>query len=165
MMLLLGMVIAFLRVAVGQVLSIVAPLAYLAIIALGVIMLVGLDPFSRMHQLHVPLIGSSLAGAYVYGLLYGPVALPCSGPFVVSIFIYSLTVTDYLSQLMLFLSFGLGLGLPLVMLPLLDRAHQNWLTRRLARHHPMVSRAGGLLLILVGLWGLWESWVYIALYL
>jgi len=165
MMLLLGVVIASLRVAVGQVLTVLVPLAYLVIIALGAAMLLGVSPFSRARQLHVPLLGGPLASAYVYGLLYGPVALPCSGPFVVSIFVYSLTVADYLSQLILFLAFGLGLGLPLVILSFLAQVHQNWLVRGLGRHHRWVNRIGGLLLIGVGLWGLGESWEFVALYL
>jgi cytochrome c-type biogenesis protein len=114
MMLLLGMVIASLELAVGQVLSVVAPLAYLAVIVLGAIVLLGANPFSRRPRLRVPLLGNRLVNAYVYGLLYGPVAWPRSGPFVVSVLIYSPTVADYLSQLILLLAFALGLGLPLL---------------------------------------------------
>jgi len=165
MMLLLGVAVASLRLALGQVLSVAAPLADLVIIVLGTLMLLGINPFARLPQPHLQAVGHPLISAYLYGLLYGPVALPCSGPFVIGIFIYSLTISDYLAQISLFLSFGLGMGLPLLALSSLAQARQGWLARKLVQHRLWVSRTAGLLLIAAGLWGMWRSWEFVRLYL
>jgi cytochrome c-type biogenesis protein len=165
MMLLLGAVIAALQLAVGQVLSVAAPLAYVLIILLGVLMMLGTNPFSRTPQLKVPVLDNALASAYVYGLVFGPVAFPCSGPLVVGIFLYSFGVADVLSQLVLLLVFGLGLGFPLVILSFLARVYQDRLTSILSHHYAWVNRVGGLLLVAVGVWGLRENWEYVVQYL
>jgi cytochrome c-type biogenesis protein len=164
-MLLLGLAIALLQVAIGRALSLITPLAYGVILVLGVLMLLGVNPFPHIPQPHVPGARHPVIQAYLYGFLYGPVVLPCSGPFVVGIFLYSLTVTDYVVQALLFLAFGLGLGLPLLVLALLAQARRGWLARALASRHALASRVGGLLLIILALWGLWDSWEFVKLYL
>ncbi len=103
--------------------------------------------------------------AYLYGLLYGPIALPCSGPLVVGVFSLSLGVQGFVERIVFFLIFGLGFGLPLVLLPLLATARRDWALRQFNQHALLISRVGGLVLILVGAWDLWLNWEFIELYL
>jgi cytochrome c-type biogenesis protein len=155
MMLALGLLIAALSISVGKVLSIVVPLADLLIIILGILLLFNRNPFKRLPQIRVPLLRSPFANAFLYGLLYGPIALPCSGPFVVSIFALSLTAAEAAGRLTTFLWFGLGFGLPLLALSLLSGATQRWITRLFARHARRVNLVGGILLISVAAYDLW----------
>ena len=114
MMLTLGLVIALLSLSVGSALSVVIPLADALIIGLGIMLLLNFNPFKQLPQLQVPGLSNPYLNAFTYGLLYGPIALPCSGPLVVGIFAYSLTAGEALSQLTIFLWFGVGFGLPLL---------------------------------------------------
>jgi cytochrome c-type biogenesis protein len=158
MMLALGLVIALLSVSIGSVLSIVVPLADLLIILLGVLLMLNINPFKRLPQLQVPGLSHPLANAFVYGLLYGPIALPCSGPLVVGIFAYSFTAGEVLSKLSVFLWFGIGFGLPLLLLSFLSGATQRRITRLFAQHARIVNFIGGLLLIGVGGYDLALNW-------
>ena len=96
--------------------------------------------------------------AYVYGLLYGPIALPCSGPMVVSIFALSFTAGEAFRQLWTFLWFGLGLGIPLLILSFLSAALQRQLTILFARHSRRVNLIGGILLVGVAVYDLNKNW-------
>ena len=154
MMLLLGGIIALLSVSIGRVLSIVVPLADLAIIALGVMLLLNINVFKQLPQIQVPVISHPFANAFVYGLLYGPIALPCSGPLLVSIFALSFTAQEALGRLVVFLWFGLGFGLPLLALSLISGAAQRWITRQFALRARLINLISGLLLIAVGLYDL-----------
>ena len=109
MMLALGGIIALLAIPVGSVLVYLLPLADLVIFLLGILLLLNRNPFKTLPQIQVPALRHPFMNAYVYGLLYGPIALPCSGPMVVSIFALSFTVGEAFSQLWAFLWFGLGL--------------------------------------------------------
>ncbi len=100
-------------VPVGSVLVYLLPLADLLILLLGILLLLDLNPFKTLPQIQLPVLRHPYGNAYVYGLLYGPIALPCSGPMVVSIFALSFTVGEAFNQLWVFLWFGLGLGVPL----------------------------------------------------
>lgn len=158
MMVTLGGLIALLSVSIGRALSIVIPLADLAIIALGVLLLANINPFKGLPQIQVPVLSHPYINAFFYGLLYGPIALPCSGPLVVGIFAFSITATEALSKLAVFLWFGLGFGLPLLLLSFLSGAAQRWITRQFAMRSRLINVIGGILLVGIGIYDLAVNW-------
>ena len=158
MMLALGGLIALLAVPTASVLAVIIPLADALILLLGILLLLNRNPFKTLPQIQVPVLRHPLLNAYVYGLLYGPIALPCSGPLVVSIFALSLTVADFASKLSVFLLFGLGFGLPLLLLSFLAGATQKWITRFFAQHSTAFNRIAGLLLIGVAIFDFVSNW-------
>ncbi len=163
MMLVLGLLIALLSVSVGQALSVVIPLADLTLVSFGILLLLDKNPFKGLPQISIPVLRNPLVNAFLYGLLYGPIALPCSGPLVVSIFAISLTAAEALGRLNIFLWFGLGFGLPLLGLSLLSGALQRAITRWLAQHARLLNILGGLLLVAIGIYDFWVNWELIAL--
>jgi cytochrome c-type biogenesis protein len=112
----------------------------------------------------MPLLRHPFMNAYVYGLLYGPITFPCSGPLVVSIFALSLTVTEALSQLWVFLWFGIGFGSPLLILSLLSGGLQRQLTGWFARHSRLINVIGGILLIGIVIFDLVQNWAMLRLF-
>ena len=165
MMLALGLFIALISVSVGQALAVAIPLADLLIIILGVLLLLNFNPFKRLPQIQVPILSNPYANAFVYGLLYGPIALPCSGPLVVGIFALSLTAGEALDKLNVFLWFGLGFGLPLLLLSFLSGAAQRWITRQFALHARKINIVAGVLLVGIGIYDLWSNWDLIQAFL
>lgn len=165
MMLMLGLVIALLSISVGSALAIVIPLANLILIILGILLLVDKNPFKAIPQIKIPALRNPLFNAFLYGLLYGPIALPCSGPLVVGIFAISLTAGDAIRQLSVFFWFGIGFGLPLLVLSLISGALQKTITIWLARHARLINIIGGILLIGIAIYDLWVNWEMIRLVL
>lgn len=165
MMLALGGIIALLSISIGSALSVIIPLADLLIISLGVLMLLDINPFKQLPQIRIPGISHPIINAFVYGLLYGPVALPCSGPLVVGVFAFSLTTGEALSKLAVFFWFGMGFGIPLLALSFLSGSLQRQITRLFAIHSRKVNLVGGILLVVIGLYDLWANWDLILAYL
>ncbi len=153
-----------LAIPVGSVLVYLLPLADLLILILGILLLLNINPFKTLPQIQLPALRHPYMNAYVYGLLYGPIALPCSGPMVVSIFALSFTVGEAFSQLWVFLWFGLGLGIPLLILSFLSAALQRQLTVFFARHSRTVNFIGGLLLIGVAIYDMIKNWELLQLF-
>ena len=106
----------------------------------------------------MPVLRKPLLNAYVYGLLYGPIALPCSGPLVVAIFALSVGVEEALAKLWVFLWFGLGFGVPLLVISFLSGTLQHRLTRLFALHGRLINAVGGILLIGVAVYDLAQNW-------
>jgi len=164
MMLILGGVIALLSVSIGRALAVIIPLADALIIGLGLLLLFDVNPFKKIPQIQAPGLSHPFANAFLYGLLYGPLALPCSGPLVVGIFAFSLTAGEVLSKLSIFFWFGLGFGLPLLALSLLSGGLQRQITRLFAIHARKVNLIGGVLLLGVGLYDLAINWEMVLLF-
>jgi cytochrome c-type biogenesis protein len=165
MMLALGGLIALLSVSIGSALSIAIPLADVLIVALGVMLIFDRNPFKRLPQIQVPVLSHPYVNAFLYGLLYGPIALPCSGPLVVGIFALSFTAEEAIGKLAVFLWFGLGFGLPLLLLSFLAGASQRWITRQFAIHSRAINLIGGFLLVGIGIYDFISNWDLILLML
>ncbi len=158
MMVALGGLIALLSVSIARALSLIVPLADLLILGLGILLLLNVNPFKGLPQIRVPVLSHPFVNAFIYGLLYGPIALPCSGPLVVGIFVYSLTAGEVFGQLSVFLWFGLGFGLPLLALSFLSGAAQRGITRLFARHARLINVVAGLLLLGIAVYDLSLNW-------
>jgi cytochrome c-type biogenesis protein len=152
----IGALFAALSVSLSRFIGIVLPIADLLLIGLGILLLLGRNPFARLPQLAPTALGSGgpAVGAFAYGFLFAPIALPCSGPFLVGIFAFSLTIGDVVDQLIFFLAFGIGFGLPLFVLGLLGQARGRDLARLLVRYERPLQIVIGLALVAVGLWDL-----------
>jgi len=164
MMLALGGLIALLAVPIGRVLVYIIPLADLLILIMGILLLTNHNPFKTLPQTQITALHHPFYNAFAYGLLYGPITIPCSGPLVVSIFALSFTAGEAFSQLWVFLWFGIGLGVPLLMLSLLSATLQRQLTTFFARHSRTVNILGGLILIGVALYDISKNWEFLRIF-
>ena len=162
-MMLIGLLVFAIAVPMGRILGFAIPFIDLLLIALGMMLLAGVNPFMRMRTIHVPGARGPLSQAFVYGMFLGPIALPCAGPFLVALLAISVGAAETAGALATFFAFGLGFGLPLVLLSLLARARQDRVVRFLARHHRGIELLSGVLLIAAGLWDLSTNWESIML--
>lgn len=153
MMLLVGVLVFILQQSFNSVLPFLLPVIYLVVIILGILMVMGRNPFARLSQPQVPVLNNPYGGAYVYGLLLGPMTLPCTGPIITTALLLSNTTGDLVGELAYFLFFGLGFGWPLVLLPLFATSFQRQFTRWMTQNYKLMTRISGVLLIVIGIFG------------
>ncbi len=157
LMLVLGIFFYLIRREMSVIFPVLLPLIYITVIVLGVLMLSGRNPFERLTMMQAPILRNPYAMAYVYGLLLAPMTLPCAGPVLTTGLVIAANNASALAeQFVYFLGFGLGFGFPMVLLPLLALPLQRRFVSFLTQHHTMVSRVAGLLLVAIGLFGLYE---------
>lgn len=158
MMLALGALVALLAVSVSRTVAVLLPLADVFILLLGVLLVLGRNPFQALPQIQIPALRHPFLNAYLYGLLYGPISFPCTGPLLVSIFAISLSLGEAFSKFSVFFWYGLGFGLPLLLISLLSGSLQRQLTGFVARHTRLLNLCGGLLLIGIAVYDLTQNW-------
>jgi len=164
MMLALGALIAALAVPIGRTLAYLIPVVDFVILLLGLSLLLHRNPFKVLPQFQIPLLRHPFLNAYAYGLLYGPLTLPCTGPLVVSVFALSLTLGEAFDKLAVVLWFSIGFGLPLLMLSILSGALQRQLAELFAHHNRMIYWVGGLLLVGIAIYDLAQNWTMLRLF-
>lgn len=124
---------------------------------MGILPLFGQREF-RFHNR--PALG--LAGAPMLGVLFGIGWTPCIGPTLAAVQSLAVSEADAGRGALLMVAYCLGLGLPFVLAALAFRRALgafDWVKR----HYQWVMRAGGAMLIAVGLLlvtGLWDRIVY-----
>ena len=87
------------------------------------------------------------------------------GALLVSIFTLSASLGSFVEKLAFFLVFGLGFGLPLLLISLIAEARQRALVRTFARHGRRVAVVAGLVLVAVGVWDFAQNLPLALLYL
>lgn len=154
----LGLVLFVVSIPVGRVASYLIPLVDGLLIVLGLLLLAGRNPFNRLPGLRVPLVHNPYAQAWVYGVMLGPIALPCAGPFLAALLAVAVGFSDAVAQLGTFLVFGLGFGLPLVLLSLLAGTRQRAIVRFVLDRHRAIELVSGIALVAVAVYDLRENW-------
>ncbi|AWS40058.1 MULTISPECIES: cytochrome c biogenesis CcdA family protein [Streptosporangium] len=131
-------------------LTIVLGLAFMGVIP-------GLQRDFRIHRL--PAAG--LAGAPLLGLVFGLGWTPCIGPTLGVVLTLGMTEGSAGRGALLAFAYALGLGLPFVAAGLAYRKALETF-KAVRKHSQLITRAGGLMLVAVGLLlvtGLWEELV------
>ncbi|MEV6631484.1 cytochrome c biogenesis protein CcdA [Actinoplanes sp. NPDC051470] len=121
------------------VLIIVLGLAFLGVVP-------GMQREFRIHKLP----NAGLAGAPVFGAIFGLSWMPCTGPTLGAVMGLATTTGQTDRAVVLALAYSLGLGVPFVLFGLFFRKLIG-VFKAVRRHSRWVTRIGGGLLILVGL--------------
>jgi cytochrome c-type biogenesis protein len=156
----IGALLAALTLSAGSVIRFLLPAADLLLIVVGALLAAGRNPFARLPAISPGRLGRAgpAAGALLYGLLFAPIALPCSGPFLVGIFVFSLSIGDAAQQLAFFGFFGIGFGLPLFVLGALGQVRGRQLARAVVRWERPLQLVIGVAMIAIGVWDLTQNW-------
>jgi cytochrome c-type biogenesis protein len=153
-----GVVLAAIAVPTGRLLAYVTPVVDALLVAIGMLLIVGRNPFEHLPGMQVPIVSNPYGQAYVYGVMLGPIALPCAGPFLVSLLGISLGVADAAGKIAVFLIFGLGFGLPLVALSLIAGLRARQIVRWIVARHRAIEVVAGFALIAVAVVDLVDKW-------
>lgn len=155
LMLVIGLVLFMFQQTVSAILPVLLPTIYALVLILGLLLLFGYNPFSRLSSSELPILRNRYATAYCYGLLLGPMTLPCTGPLIISAFVLGAGDARALADgVAYFLAFGLGFGWPLVALALVAASTGQKITLWFARRSKLIHRVSGVLLIAIAILGL-----------
>lgn len=157
-MLFVAVVLVVVAVPIGALLGYLIPFVDGLLVILGLLLLVGRNPFERLPGARVPLVANPFGQAYLYGLMLGPLALPCAGAFALSLIAYSVGLAEILPRIATFIAYGLGFGLPLVLLSLLAGARREQIVRFVVSRHRTIEVVGGILLVAVGVGDFILNW-------
>ncbi|MGC1196949.1 MAG: cytochrome c biogenesis protein CcdA [Geitlerinemataceae cyanobacterium] len=159
----IGAILYVISASFAATLPYILPAVYGAVIVLGALMVLGYNPFARLLTPQAPEAKNPFATAYFYGLMFGPMTLPCTGPIITAAFVLSVdgagafSGNALLSRLLYFVCFGLGFGWPLLLLPMLASASQRRFVGWTTRYRQLLVRLSGTLLVVIGVFGIWTE--------
>lgn len=143
----IGAISAYLSVAITKIVGVISPIAFSILLIIGVILL---------FNIKIPVKSLTISPnihPFFYGMMYGPLVIPCNAPLVFAIFAFSSSIGSFALQYAQFIMFGIGLGLPLIILSTFTTLQQK-LICFLLRYHSTFNRVIGALLIVISLYEL-----------
>lgn len=134
--------------SIAQVVENVSPIAFAILAVVGAVLLVDPKGFSRLPTLEPPQSRYPSATALSYGFFFGAIVIPCN-PALISLFFARTPILyeTHLESMLGFLSFGLGMGAPLLAFAILSEPFSRRVTRTLARYSAGINRATGAILL------------------
>ncbi|MBI2632645.1 cytochrome C biogenesis protein [Candidatus Pacearchaeota archaeon] len=148
-MILLGLVFTtILQKSLTNVISIISPIAF---IILGLISLALIFDFDLSRFIPKPNIQtgnkSPLKGAFIFGFFFGAIVLPCNPAFIAAFFARAFLFGDFISSMLNFLSFGFGLGAPLLILSLISGQWSKNIIGFLIKNKRAINLISGLIML------------------
>ncbi|MHC3438671.1 cytochrome C biogenesis protein [Natrialbaceae archaeon A-gly3] len=126
----------------------VSPVAFLALAAVGLVLLVDPSGFSRLPAVEPPHSKSPRLSAFGYGFFFGAIVIPCNPGLIALFFARTPVLFDsHLESMAGFLAFGLGIGAPLLAFAVLSEPFSRQVTRTLARYSDPINRGVGAVLV------------------
>ncbi|MBI2451729.1 cytochrome C biogenesis protein [Candidatus Pacearchaeota archaeon] len=148
-MILLGLIFTtILQKSLTNVIEIVSPIAFgiLGIVSLALIF--DFD-FSRfIPKANVQTANKSpLKSAFIFGFFFGAIIIPCNPAFIVAFFARALLFGDFFSSMFNFLSFGVGLGFPLLVLSIISGQWSKKIIGFLTENKRAINLISGLIML------------------
>ena len=100
----------------------------------------------------LPRLDNPFTAAFFLGMTFGIVILPCNAAAVIVLLALAATATGLFEGLGAFLSFGLGITLPLLILAALSQAASREVMGYLTRHRRAIRLTGGIIMLIISVW-------------
>jgi len=142
--------------AINDAVETFSPVAFWLLGGVGVVMLVRPTLFAGLPTVDPPQSTYPAASAFSYGFFFGAIIIPCNPGLIATFFSTTPVLYDtHVESMLGFLSFGLGLGAPLLGFALVSESVGRKLTRLLAQHSSYVYRITGLIVLAVSVYYIW----------
>jgi cytochrome c-type biogenesis protein len=100
---------------------------------------------------------SSNFGLFLYGAGYGVAAMGCHAAVFVAIMIAGFVAGGFASALLVFIMFGLGMGIMMVSITVLVGMAKGMVIKRMQSAMPLIKKFSGLVLLIAGVYLAWYS--------
>lgn len=122
---------------------------------LGVAMLLGFQPAIRLPSIGRARTGRRYSAVFSFGVAYAIASLSCTLPIFLAVVAGSVSRTNVLSGLLLFLVYGVGMSLVLVVVTLTLALGRQGLVRWMRQSSRSIGRVSGAILLVAGSYIVW----------
>ena len=138
-----------LQVSLTRVVGIISPIAFglLALVSLTLIFNVDFGRF--FPQIKSPTAKNPLIHAFLYGLFFGAIVIPCNPGMIAAFFTktVAMSTSDYFLNILNFIVYGIGVGFPLVVLSFLAAGKSQVIIRFLVKYKSIINRIAGVVML------------------
>ncbi|HIJ11555.1 TPA: cytochrome C biogenesis protein [Candidatus Woesearchaeota archaeon] len=105
-----------------SVISIISPIAFGILAVISILLIFNVDFGSWLPKARAPVLKSPYWSSLIFGLFFGAIVLPCNPASLAILFAVSTSVSSFLTNLLNFIVFGIGMSIPLLVLAIISGA-------------------------------------------
>ena len=145
-------VVSLLSLPISGALDIISPVAYTALLLIGLVLISGRSPEIPLPSPRIPSEKNPFLGAFLFGLFFGILILPCNAAPVAILLVLSTSALGFLSSLTSFILFGAGMAVPLIAISAMSALKGNQVTGFLVNHRRTINLLTGALMVAVSVY-------------
>lgn len=155
-MLFIGLVfVHILRYSITFVLSYISPVLFLLLAVISVLMILGIDPWIYFPAFAVPVLHHPYLNAFIFGAFFGVIILPCNPAPLIVLIALSTTTAGFVQNMLNFIVFGFGMGLPLLIISVLSSKRSLGFTGFFAEKKRSIDIIAGALMLAISVYYLY----------
>jgi len=152
-MFLLGLIFTtFLQLSLTKIIGIISPIAFGILIIISILLIFDIDIGRFLPRVRTPAAKNPLFNAFVFGFFFGAIVIPCNPLFIAALFARSLTTMGFLTNILNFLAFGIGIGTPLLVFSIISSAASKSIISFLVKHKRKINLVSGIFMLIVSLY-------------
>jgi len=142
------------KASLTKVIGIISPIAFGILIIISILLIFNIDFAKYLPKAKTPQSEKPMRGAFLYGFFFGGIVIPCNPLFIAALFTSTLTTVDFAANMVKFLSFGLGIGFPLLVFSAISTTKSNAVIGFLSTHKRKINLIAGIAMFFI-------SWYYL----
>lgn len=152
-MLLMGLLFTtILQVSLTRVIGVISPAAFFILVIISLLLIFDVDLSRFLPKIHAPPAENPLARALTFGFFFGAIVIPCNPLFIAALFARTISTMSYLENLLSFLSFGLGMGFPLMAFSLISTASSTAVIGYLTKYKRVINLSAGAIMLVISVY-------------
>ena len=152
-MFLLGLIFTtILRESLTAVIGIVSPISFGILILISLLLIFDIDIGKSLPRVRAPFVRNPFKSAFIYGFFFGAIVVPCNPAFIAVLFTRTVSTMDFIENILRFVSFGVGMGAPLLAFSLISTASSTAIIGFLVRHKRGVNFSAGIIMLIISVY-------------
>jgi cytochrome c-type biogenesis protein len=152
-MFLFGLIFTFfLQESLTKSIGIISPIAFGILTIISLLLIFNFDLGRFVPQLHAPVKKNPYLSSLIFGLFFGLIVLPCNPASLAVLFAVSTSATEFIINLLNFVVFGFGMGLPLLIFALISAAKSKVIIGFLSTRKRIINLIAGIIMLVISLY-------------
>ena len=152
-MLILGLLFTTLfQKSLTNIIQIISPIAFFILVIISILLIFNVD-FSRLTpHINTKKSQNPKINALLYGFFFGAIIMPCNPGIIAAFFTRALLFDSPLSSLLSFLTFGIGIALPLLILSILSVGASRRIISKLLEYKKQINLITGMIMFAISIY-------------
>ncbi|MBT4541275.1 hypothetical protein HOC35_07215 [Candidatus Woesearchaeota archaeon] len=142
----------FLQASLTNAIGIISPIAFGILVLVSLLLIFNVDFGKWIPKVNAPLLKNPILTSFVFGLFFGLIVLPCNPASLIVLFAISTSTTAFLTNLLNFLMFGVGMALPLLLFSIISATKSQEVIGFLTKYKRRINLIAGLIMLVIALY-------------
>lgn len=153
-MFLLGLIFTtILEVSLTSVIGIISPIAFVLLAIISILLIFNVDLGKFLPKYSPSVQRGPYLSAFLFGFFFGAIVVPCNPLFIAALFTKILySGTEFVTNFLSFLSFGLGIGFPLLLFSAIPSEKSGLLINKIVNNKRKINLFAGIIMLGISLY-------------